>query len=179
MDDTQPTRPIKARPSDASAGPLPRFSGFQAVLPWWIWALGALAGLALAVVAWVILAAYPIPALPAQAVAPQFTVFPLPTFTPISPTLAPTAVFSPTTALPTVMPGTIGVGGMVEATEDGLRLRDAPSLSGKILNQASAHELFKVVDGPRQSDGYTWWLLEGVFDATRQGWAVENYLKPS
>ena len=99
--------------------------------------------------------------------------------TPIPPSLTPSPFYTPTPALPTVIPGTIGVGGMVEVTEDGLRLRDSPSLSGKILSQASAHELFKIVDGPRQSDGYTWWLLQGVYDATRQGWAVETYLKPS
>ncbi len=184
MDDTQPTRPVKKKRSESAApapaaGLLSRLGGLRAILPWWTWALGALVGLAIAVVAWVVLAAYPIPNLPAQVIPPQFTVFPPPTFTPIPPTLAPTPVFSPTTSLPTVMPGTIGIGGMVEATEDGLRLRDAPSLTGKILNQASAHELFTVVDGPRQADGYTWWLLQGVFDTSRQGWAVETYLKPS
>jgi hypothetical protein len=182
MNDTQPTRPVRGKHSEASAfapgaGLLSRLGGMRAVLPWWIWTVGVLAGLTVAVVAWVILAAYPIPNLPAGAVPPQFTVFPPPTFTPIPPTLAPTPFYTPTTALPTVMPGTIGVGGMVEVTEDGLRLRDAPSLTGKILNQASAHELFTIVDGPREADGYTWWLLQGVFDPSRQGWAVENYLK--
>ena len=54
-----------------------------------------------------------------------------------------------------------------------------PSLGGKILSQASAHELFTVIEGPREADGYTWWLLQGVYDKTRQGWAVENYLRPS
>jgi hypothetical protein len=68
---------------------------------------------------------------------------------------------------------------MVETTADGVRLRDAPALTGRILSQASAHELFKVVDGPRAADGYNWWLLQGVYDATREGWAVENYLRAS
>jgi hypothetical protein len=178
-EDTQPTHTVKRQQPEAAVEASSASGGFRSAFPWWVWAAGALAGLAVAVVAWVILAAYPIPVLPAQAIAPAFTVFPPPTFTPIPPTVAPTAVFSPTAALPTVMPGTIGIGAMVEATEDGLRLRDAPSLTGKILNQASAHELFTVVDGPRQADGYVWWLLEGVYDKTRQGWAVENYLKAS
>ncbi|MFN2297222.1 MAG: hypothetical protein ACK2UB_00125 [Anaerolineales bacterium] len=176
-DDTQPTRPISSGRSAPKTGLLARLGGLRAVLPWPVWAAGALAGLAVAVIAWIVLAVFPIPTLPAESLPPDFTVFPPPTFTPIPPTPEPTPIFSPTAALPTVMPGTIGVGGMVEVTEDGLRLRDAPSLSGLILNQASAHELFTVVDGPRTADGYTWWLLQGVYDTSRQGWAVENYLK--
>jgi hypothetical protein len=176
-DDTQPTRPISSRRTAQKTGLLARLGGLRAVLPWPVWTAGALVGLAVAVIAWIILAVFPIPILPAESLPPDFTVFPPPTFTPVPPTPEPTPVFSPTAALPTVMPGTIGVGGMVEVTEDGLRLRDAPSLSGLILNQASAHELFTVVDGPRTADGYTWWLLQGVYDTSRQGWAVENYLK--
>ena len=182
--DTTPTRPIKKVPSE-SATPAPaafslrRVGALRAFLTWWVWVLGALAGLALVAVAWIVLFAAPLPNLPAEAVPPQFTVFPPPTFTPIPPTLAPTPFYTPTAALPTVAPGTIGVGGMVEVTEDGLRLRDAPSITAKILSQGSAHELFTVVDGPRTADGYTWWLLQGVFDPTRQGWAVENYLRAS
>jgi hypothetical protein len=136
-------------------------------------------GLGFAIAIWITLFIAPLPSLPAESVPPYFTVYPPPTYTPIPPTLTPTPLFTPTPAMPTVIPGTIGVGGMVEATEDGLRLRDAPSLTGKILSQASAHELFTVIEGPRQADGYTWWLLQGVYDKSRQGWAVESYLKPS
>jgi hypothetical protein len=179
MDDTQPTRPVKEKRAQAAAGRPLQLGSWRAVFPWWIWASGALMGLVFAVGLWVVLLAAPIPSMPADAVLPQFTVFPPPTFTPIVPTAEPTAFYTPTTALPTLLPGTIGIGGMVEVTEDGVRLRDAPSLSGKILNQASAHEMFTVVDGPRQADNHTWWLLQGVFDKNRQGWAAEDFLKPS
>jgi len=141
--------------------------------------MGALLGLAAAIAAWILVFAVPLPSLPAGSVPPYFTVYPPPTYTPIPPTSTLTPFYTLTPALPTVIPGTIGIGGMVEVTEDGLRLRDAPSLSGKILSQASAHELFTIIEGPRQADGYTWWLLQGVYDTTRQGWAVETYLKPS
>jgi hypothetical protein len=174
-----PTRPIRKKTAASAAPDAPVWRSGLTRLAWWVWPLGAALGAAALLVVWVFLLAAPLPSLSAEAVPPYFTVYPPPTFTPFPPTSTPTPIFTPSPVVPTVMPGTIGVGGMVEVTEDGLRLRDAPSLKGKILNQASAHELFKIVDGPRSADGYTWWLLQGVYDATRQGWAVENYLKPS
>jgi hypothetical protein len=65
----------------------------------------------------------------------------------------------------------IGTGG------DGLRLRDQPGLDGKVLLLGSEAEVFRVQDGPREVDGYTWWYLVGPFDETRRGWAVANYLQ--
>ncbi len=182
--DTIPTRPVKEdspetpSPAHRASAPAPK-AGLRASLAWWVWALGAVIGLAVVIVAWVLLFAAPLPLLPAEAIPPYFTVYPPPTYTPIPPTPTITPFITATPAIPTVPPGTIGVGAMVEVTEDGLRLRDEPSLTGKILNQASAHELFTVIEGPRQADGYTWWLLQGVYDKTRQGWAVDTYLKPS
>jgi hypothetical protein len=182
--DTIPTRPVKEKKPEppsaapAVASPVPP-GGLRASLAWWVWPVGALFGLAAVIVVWVLLFAAPLPSLPAEAIPPYFTVYPPPTYTPIPPTLTITPFYTATPALPTVQPGTIGVGAMVEITEDGLRLRDEPSLKGKVLSQASSHELFTVIEGPRQADGYTWWLLQGVYDKSRQGWAVENYLRPS
>ncbi len=65
----------------------------------------------------------------------------------------------------------VGTGG------DGLRLRDQPGLGGKVLLLGSEWEVFRVEDGPRDADGYTWWYLVGPFDETRRGWAVANYLQ--
>jgi hypothetical protein len=59
---------------------------------------------------------------------------------------------------------------------DGLRLRSEPGLNGEILLLGSESEVFRVADGPVDTDGYTWWHLVGPFDETRQGWAVSNYL---
>jgi hypothetical protein len=182
--DTIPTRPVKETssepqpPAQRASVPGPK-GGLRALLAWWVWPAGGVIGLAVIIAAWVLLFSAPLPQLPAEAVPPYFTVYPPPTYTPVPPTLTITPFYTATPALPTVIPGTIGVGAMVEATEDGLRLRYEPSLSGKILNQASSHELFIVIVGPRQADGYTWWLLQGVYDKSRQGWAVDSYLKPS
>lgn len=82
--------------------------------------------------------------------------------------------------LPTPMPGLISLGGYVQIVGtggDGLRLRDQPGLDGKVLLLGSEAEVFRVQDGPRQVDGYTWWYLVGPFDETRRGWAVANYLQ--
>jgi hypothetical protein len=181
--DTAPIIPIKKPPAESVARRDSLFrrtmTGLREVLPWWVWPLGAILALGIVIAVWVAMFTTPLPSLPAEAVPPYFTVFPPPSLTPVPPTLAPSPLLSPTPALPTVAPGSIGIGVMVEVTEDGVRLRDAPSLKGRILSQASAHELFTVVDGPRAADGYNWWLLQGVYDATRQGWAVESYLRAS
>jgi hypothetical protein len=182
--DTIPTRPVKETssepqsPAQRASVPAPA-GGLRALLAWWVWPAGGVIGLAVIIAAWVLLFSAPLPQLPAEAVPPYFTVYPPPTYTPVPPTLTITPFVTVTPAIPTVIPGTIGVGAMVEVTEDGLRLRDEPSLKGKILTQANSHELFTVIEGPRTADGYTWWLLQGVYDKSRQGWAVDSYLKPS
>jgi hypothetical protein len=181
--DNSPTHPVKKTPAVPAARPdslLRRTAAdLRRVLPWWTLPLGAALAMVVVIVAWVEIYTAPLPSLPAEAVPPYFTVFPPPSLTPVPPTLTLTPFYTPSPALPTVQPGTIGIGAMVETTADGVRLRDAPSLTGRILSQASAHELFTVVDGPRAADGYNWWLLQGVYDATRQGWGVENYLRAS
>ncbi len=165
----------------AGSIPEPTAPAAAPLIPWWVWPLGIGIALLLVAAVWIVAIAAPIPVQPAGA-PPQFTVYPPPSFTPIPPTAAPTPYVTATLGLPTAMPGTIGVGARVEVTGtsgDGLRLRDAPSTSGKILYLADDHEIFNVVDGPKTGSGYTWWQLQGVYDTTQQGWAVENFLKPS
>ncbi len=103
---------------------------------------------------------------------------------PATPTAPPVAAASATAAteeeLPTPMPGVISLGAYVQIIGtggDGLRLRDQPGLDGKVLLLGSEAEVFRVQDGPREVDGYTWWYLVGPFDETRRGWAVANYLQ--
>ncbi len=107
-------------------------------------------------------------------------VIPAPTLTP---TGAPASAGGPAVPgedLPTPPPGVIAPGAFVQVTGtggDGLRLRDAAGLGGKVLIVASEAEVFQVKDGPQELDGYTWWYLEGPFDPQRRGWAVVNYLQ--
>lgn len=107
------------------------------------------------------------------------------------PTVTPTPPFTPTPAAPTTTPtpvappppgpGEIAIGQFVQIRGtggDGLRLRSAPSLQAPVRFLGQEAEVFRVTDGPRQADGYTWWYLETPYDATRSGWAVANYLSP-
>jgi hypothetical protein len=90
-----------------------------------------------------------------------------PTFTPLPP---------PLEASPTPLPGSFAVGAFVQITETGLRLREAPGLNAKILFTGEASEVFRITDGPQEADGHTWWHLTAPYDATRAGWAVQDYL---
>lgn len=80
---------------------------------------------------------------------------------------------------PSPQPGTITIGSHVQVTGtggEGLRLRIEPSLDGQILMLGSEAEIFRIHDGPREADGYTWWYLVGPYDESRYGWAVANFL---
>jgi len=113
--------------------------------------------------------------------APVLTVIPLPTatapviFTPTAP-LLPTLTRTP----PPGAPKQFTIGELVEVfgTEGkGLRIRENPSLAADILMLGLENEVFEVVEGPRESDGYAWWRLTNPFDRTKQGWAADQFLR--
>lgn len=112
---------------------------------------------------------------PATAV---MNIIPAPTATPPASQPEPS---TPPTATPEPQPpvGQLALGAYVQITGtggDGLRLRSSPSLDGTVLFVAIDSEVFQVIDGPRDADGYTWWYLESPSDSTVQGWGVANYL---
>jgi hypothetical protein len=122
------------------------------------------------------------PKLPKQSsTSPNYvmTIIPAATSTPriVSPSPVPLSPTPPPTLTP--LPGTIAINTYVQITGtdgDGLRLRASPSLSSDPLFLGFDAEVFLVVDGPKESDGYTWWYLTAPYDQTRSGWAVVNYL---
>jgi hypothetical protein len=80
---------------------------------------------------------------------------------------------------PSPPPGMIALGSYVQivgTSGEGLRLRAEPGLNNQVLLLGSESEVFRVADGPKDMDGYTWWYLVGPFDTKRYGWAVSNYL---
>jgi hypothetical protein len=95
------------------------------------------------------------------------------TFTPakILETLTPTAP-------PSVDGVSIGSYVQISGTEgQGLRLRSGPGTANPPRFLGMDAEVFQVKDGPKQSDGFTWWFLEAPYDPGRSGWAVSSYLK--
>jgi hypothetical protein len=108
-------------------------------------------------------------AVPTATRAPTRT--PLPTFTP-TPTPSPT---------PTP-PGTIFIGGFVkvfDAGPQGLSFRAAAGLGGQRLKYLLEDTVMRVVDGPQESDGLTWWKLQNPQDPNDVGWSAGDYLKPT
>lgn len=136
-----------------------------------------LAGLILAGMAAVFLGRNPTP--PAE-VTPALTMIHAPTQTPVP--AAPTATPTITTTARVVLPeGEIGVGIYVQVsgTEGaGLRIRSEPGLSSSVNFTALDAEVFLVIDGPVEADGYTWWRLEAPYDQTRSGWSAGDFLSP-
>ena len=59
---------------------------------------------------------------------------------------------------------------------DGLKMRSAPGVKSDTIFLGMEAEVYLVKDGPKLSDGYTWWYLEAPYDSTRAGWAASKYL---
>jgi hypothetical protein len=77
--------------------------------------------------------------------------------------------------------GVIGVGAYVQVAGTqgaGLRMRSAPGLDGEVNFTALDAEVFLVIDGPVEADGYIWWHLEAPYDQSRNGWSAGDFLTP-
>jgi hypothetical protein len=107
------------------------------------------------------------------------TIIPAPTSTlrVMPPTVTP---FPPTpTSSPTPAPGQFAVGVYVFVTNtggQGLNIHAETSINSKVLFSGNDAEVFLITDGPVDAEGFTWWRLSASYDATRTGWAVQNYL---
>ena len=117
---------------------------------------------------------------PPEEVTPVLTKISAPTQTPEPPvpTASPTATGTTTVVLPE---GVIGVGIYVQVMGTdgaGLRMRSEPGLTGTVNFTALDAEVFLVIDGPVEADGYTWWHLEAPYDQTRKGWSAGDFLSP-
>jgi len=68
------------------------------------------------------------------------------------------------------------IGDVLTITEAGanLNLRETPSLDGAVLQKLQPGDTVTILDGPIESDGYTWWYMRTDADGA-EGWAVENY----
>jgi hypothetical protein len=111
---------------------------------------------------------------PAEQPPALLTIIPAPTATS---TPEPTAIF-PTPTVPVAVDGiSQGMYVQISGTEgQGLRLRSGPGTSNPPRFLGMDSEVFLVKDGPRDSDGFTWWYLEAPYDPGRSGWAASAYL---
>jgi len=117
----------------------------------------------------------------------QPTVEITPTVTPALPTVAPFPTATPTpkpTPTPSV-PTEIEVGGYVKvigAEADGLRFRWGPGMDTVTKKFIEDGAILKVLDGPEEADGLTWWRLEDPEEEDADlkiGWAADDWLKPT
>lgn len=72
------------------------------------------------------------------------------------------------------------IGELVEifGTEgDGLRVREEPGLTSKVIYLGIDNEVFEILDGPLTLDEYEWWLLQSPYNEARAGWAVGVFLR--
>lgn len=106
------------------------------------------------------------------------TLIPAPTQTPTAPPTS--SVPTPTATLGAILPpGTIGVGAYVKVGRTqgaGLRMRAQPSTDAAVDFVALDDEVFAVIGGPVEANGYTWWQLRAPYDETRTGWSAQDFL---
>jgi hypothetical protein len=128
------------------------------------------AALALLVVAGAILAlrwrSQPSATAPSRTALPALAAATLrPTRTPIFPTPAPT---------PTATPAALRIGGMAQVVNikgTVLRGRKQPSLKAAATAAFRDGERVRILDGPADADGFTWWKVEGKAGT---GWSAQQ-----
>jgi hypothetical protein len=75
--------------------------------------------------------------------------------------------------------GDIKVGDYVQVSGtggDGLRLHISAGVDSDVDYIAIDSEFFLVKEGPIDTDGYIWWLLQDPYSEKTVGWGVSNYL---
>lgn len=108
----------------------------------------------------------------------ELTIIPAPTQTQVI-NLPTDPVQTPTTATESVPEGAIAVGAYVKVTGTegaGLRMRTEPGTSSAIMFVAMDEEVFLVIGGPEEVDGYVWYQLEAPYDESRTGWSADAFL---
>ncbi len=117
------------------------------------------------------------PRAPATAI---LTVIPAPTATQLPVTQPSESAAQTPAIIPSLPPGVLGNSVFVQITGtggDGLRLRTEPGLQGEVRFLGLEAEVFQIMEGPQEKDGYTWWFLVAPYDEDRSGWAVSDFLE--
>ena len=109
----------------------------------------------------------------------MITVIPAPTSTPmVGLTIVPTPTAESTIEVSSIFKFRVGDFVQIAGTSgDGLRLRSGPGRTNSVNFIGLDAEVFEVIDGPVEADGFVWWYLEAPYDKTRNGWSVDEYLQ--
>lgn len=109
---------------------------------------------------------FSIPTRAARTIEPTSTVKPTAVITEV-----PTSTPKPEdTATPEPEPGPAGV-----FTTDNLNVREDPGLNFAVLDTMPKNTLGKALEGPTQSDGYSWWRV--IYEDGTEGWSAQDWLK--
>jgi hypothetical protein len=79
------------------------------------------------------------------------------------------------TALPFDPDNAIAEGTVAVITEDGVRMRDAPSVNGEIIDELMAGDEVEITGSPEEGDGYTWYPVR-IPDSGDKGWIVQDFV---
>jgi len=181
---TQPNRGAEA----GGSGETPEASGLY--VPWWGFALVILvvAGITCGLWGVVLMNRGDAAASGGPTPTPIFVVITASATAGVPPSLTPGIVSTapgsdPTqpVATPTLSVGpaiAIGATIVVKGTEgSGLTVRQGPGIDYTYVFVATEGEKFKIGDGPKQANGYTWWYIVDPNNADRFGWAVQNFMQ--
>jgi len=138
--------------------------------------IGAVGFALLAIIFIVILAIMLKPPVDDQTPTAELVVIPAATQTPIAENI-PQQV-TPTSSDNLTGPFTVGMYVQISGTGGvGLYIREAPGVNSPARFLGMDSEVFKVIDGARESGGLLWYLLEAPYDESRSGWAAADYLQ--
>ncbi|MBA2759772.1 MAG: SH3 domain-containing protein [Chloroflexia bacterium] len=69
------------------------------------------------------------------------------------------------------------VGAIVATVDENLRIRAEASASGTVIVAVATGTELEVIGGPEEADGFTWYEVQLVDDATVTGWVASNFLE--
>lgn len=110
----------------------------------------------------------PAPAAATAPLTPSPTATAVPSRTPIFPTATP---------IPTATPVALRVGGsarVIALQGSVLRGRESPSRAARETARFREGDVVRLLEGPVEADGYTWWRVEGEAGA---GWSAQGSLE--
>ena len=157
------------------------------LMTWWLIAAGALTIVLAIALLWTLAlkAMKRTQEPPTVAVTPTFTQA-AETAIPVPAAATPTVQVQPTDTPipPPTIAAQIAIGGWVQVTgtnDTGLSFRAGPGQENARLKILTDGALLKVLDGPREDGGFTWWRLEEHIGGQPGiiGWTVDAFLVPA